>query len=128
MAAILNEEEASWGHTVLAAVYIFILAVDVITVIFSQSRGPLLGLLAGLFFFVFLGLLALYRRRGTKEPITVADGLRSLLKNRSPSPTVCAVCWRPWRYWAWAGYWALSGTGWPDQSRWGRPGWIYGLS
>ncbi len=80
MAAILNEEEASWGHTVLAAVYIFILAVDVITVIFSQSRGPLLGLLAGLFFFVFLGLLALYRRAGTGNSITITDGLRSLLE------------------------------------------------
>jgi tetratricopeptide (TPR) repeat protein len=80
MAAILNEEEASWGHTVLAAVYIFILAVDVITVIFSQSRGPLLGLLAGLFFFVFLGLMALYRRAGTGNSITITDGLRSLLE------------------------------------------------
>jgi len=80
MATILNDEEASWGHTVLAAVYIFILAVDVITVIFSQSRGPLLGLLAGLFFFVFLGLLALYRRRGMEDSFTVTDGLRSLLE------------------------------------------------
>jgi len=80
MSAILNEEEASWGHTVLAAVYIFILAVDVITVIFSQSRGPLMGLLAGLFFFVFLGLLALYRRRGAEDSLTITGGLRSLLE------------------------------------------------
>ena len=80
MAAILTEEEASWGHTLLAAVYIFILAVDLITVLFSQSRGPLLGLLAGLFFFVFLALLSLYRRRGAAEPIRVPDGLRSLLE------------------------------------------------
>ncbi len=80
MAAILNEEEASWGHTVLAAVYIFILAVDILTVLFSQSRGPLLGLLAGLFFFVFLGLLTLYRQRETQAPISVSQGLRSLLE------------------------------------------------
>ena len=80
MAAILNEDEASWGHTVLAAVYIFILAVDVITVFFSQSRGPLLGLLAGLFFFVFVGLLTLYRRADTGDSLTVTNGLRSLLE------------------------------------------------
>lgn len=80
MSAILNEEEASWGHTVLAAVYIFILAVDLITVLFSKSRGPLLGLLAGTFFFVFLGLLALYRRSRVMGSISVGDGLRSLLE------------------------------------------------
>jgi hypothetical protein len=80
MAAILNEEEASWGHTVLAAVYIFILAVNLITVIFSRSRGPQLGFIAGFFFFGFLGLLILYRRQEMKASITVGDGLRSLLE------------------------------------------------
>jgi tetratricopeptide (TPR) repeat protein len=84
MAAILNEEKASWGHTVLAAVYIFILAVDVITVIFSQSRGPQLGLLAGLFFFGLLGLLSLYRRYGAATPVTLGDALRSLLDTIAP--------------------------------------------
>lgn len=80
MGAILNEEEASWGHTVLAAVYIFILAVDVITVIFSRSRGPLLGLLAGFFFFVFLSLLNLYRQRDKEDLLAISGGLRSLLE------------------------------------------------
>jgi tetratricopeptide (TPR) repeat protein len=45
MAAIIRDENASWGHTVLAAVYIFVLAVQVMTVIFSQSRGPMIGIL-----------------------------------------------------------------------------------
>lgn len=80
MSAILRDEEASWGHTVLAAVYIFILAVDIITVIFSQSRGPLLGLLAGLFIFVFLGLLTLSRKQGIEGSLTVGGGLYSLLE------------------------------------------------
>jgi tetratricopeptide (TPR) repeat protein len=80
MNAILNEEEASWGHTVLAAVYIFILAVDLITVLFSKSRGPLLGLLASFFFFVFLGLLALYRRREEPGGVRLGYVLRSLVE------------------------------------------------
>jgi tetratricopeptide (TPR) repeat protein len=80
MESILNDEDASWGHTVLAAVYIFILAVDLITVIFSKSRGPLLGLLAGLFFFTFLGLLNLYRRREKGDVLNLGSGLRSLLE------------------------------------------------
>jgi tetratricopeptide (TPR) repeat protein len=80
MESILSDEDASWGHTVLAAVYIFILAVDLITVIFSKSRGPLLGLLAGLFFFTFLGLLHLYRRREKGDVLRLGNGLRSLLE------------------------------------------------
>ncbi|MCS7261637.1 MAG: O-antigen ligase family protein, partial [Anaerolineae bacterium] len=67
MRAILQEERVSWGNTILAAVYIFILAVDVIAVIFSGSRGPMLGLMAGLFFFILLTLLSVYRRYAEPE-------------------------------------------------------------
>jgi hypothetical protein len=84
MVAIVSEEEASWGHTLLAAVYIFILAVDIITVLFSKSRGPQLGLLAGMFFFGLLALLVLYRRRGAGESLGFGDGLRSLLEIAGP--------------------------------------------
>ena len=80
MQAILKEEEPGWGNTVLAAVYIFILAVDLIAVIFSGSRGPLLGLMAGVFFFIFLGLLSVYRQRRPTEILTLGGGLRSLLE------------------------------------------------
>lgn len=61
MAAIIKEEETSWGHTILAAVYIFALAVQFITVIFSQSRGPMLGIL-GAGFVMGLLLILLLRR------------------------------------------------------------------
>lgn len=71
MRAILQEEEIGWGNTILAAVYIFILAVDVIAVIFSGSRGPMLGLMAGMFFFVLLGLLLVYRQRNPGDGLTV---------------------------------------------------------
>lgn len=54
MSAIIKEEKASWGHTILAAVYIFALAIQVITVLFSQSRGPMLGLMGAAF---VMGLL-----------------------------------------------------------------------
>lgn len=56
MMAIVTEEEASWGHTFLSAVYIFVLAVQVLTIMFSQSRGPMLGLLGA---FAVMGLLIL---------------------------------------------------------------------
>lgn len=54
MTAIIKEEQASWGHTILAAVYIFALAIQVIAVLFTQSRGPMLGLMGAAF---VMGLL-----------------------------------------------------------------------
>ena len=61
MMAIIKEDDASWGHTILAAVYIFGLAVQIITVIFTQSRGPMLGLL-GAFYVMGLLLILILRR------------------------------------------------------------------
>ncbi len=70
MRAILQEEQVGWSNTVLAAVYIFVFAVDIIAVIFSGSRGPMLGLMAGIFFFVLLALLSVYRQHvGTENPL-----------------------------------------------------------
>jgi tetratricopeptide (TPR) repeat protein len=59
MMVIIKEEQASWGHTVLAAIYIFILVIQIMTVVFSQSRGPLLGVLAASFVMGLLILLLL---------------------------------------------------------------------
>lgn len=59
MTAIIKEEQASWGHTILAAVYIFALAVQIITIVFSQSRGPMLGVLGASFVMGLLILLLL---------------------------------------------------------------------
>jgi len=77
MTAIIREEEASWGHTILAAVYIFALAIQIITIIFSRSRGPMLRILAG--FFV-MGLLTLFilRRSSDKQALSAADIGRGL--------------------------------------------------
>lgn len=59
MTAIIKEEAASWGHTILSAVYIFILAIQILTIIFSQSRGPMLGVLGGGFVMGLLFILIL---------------------------------------------------------------------
>ncbi len=60
MGAIIKEKETSWGHTFLAAIYIFVLSIQIITVIFSGSRGPMIGILVGL---VILGLLVIMMLR-----------------------------------------------------------------
>ncbi len=53
------QEEALIPH-LLGVLYTFILALQLACIIFTQSRGPLLGLLVGLF--VFISVLAVRRR------------------------------------------------------------------
>lgn len=61
--AILTEEEDLLANTILSACYVFILAAQVICALFAKSRGPWMGLMEGLFFFVLL-LALIKRRRG----------------------------------------------------------------
>jgi hypothetical protein len=63
------------ANVIRAALYIFILAVNLVTIFWSGSRGPWLGLLAGLFFFFVL--LSLHWRARTLTLVTV--GLAALL-------------------------------------------------
>jgi tetratricopeptide (TPR) repeat protein len=59
--SILTEEEANAADIPRAAVYIFMFLVQVIAIWYTQSRGPLMGLLAGLGVWGLLNLLALQR-------------------------------------------------------------------
>ncbi|MFQ5578768.1 MAG: hypothetical protein ACE5G8_17460, partial [Anaerolineae bacterium] len=73
MTAIITEDEASWGHTVLAAVYIFVLAVQILTIIYSISRGPQIGLLGGFALIGLLLLLTLRRQVQDKERLSIKE-------------------------------------------------------
>ncbi len=58
---VLRSQDGQWGaaDTILAGFYLFILAVQSLTIFYTQSRGPFLGLLAGLYVFGLVGLLGL---------------------------------------------------------------------
>jgi O-antigen ligase/tetratricopeptide (TPR) repeat protein len=60
--SILTEEKNLTSHVIRATIYVFIVAVELIAVYMSGSRGPLLGLLAGLFF-MFVLLSVFWRKR-----------------------------------------------------------------
>jgi tetratricopeptide (TPR) repeat protein/O-antigen ligase len=62
-------------NVVRAAIYIFIFAVNLVSIFFSGSRGPWLGLMAGFFFFFVL--LSLQWRARTLTLITI--GIAALL-------------------------------------------------
>ena len=79
MAAVISEEEASWGHIALSAVYIFVLAVQVLTILFSQSRGPMLGLLAGFGFMGLLILMVLRRRYHDQSRLSLVEAANGVV-------------------------------------------------
>jgi tetratricopeptide (TPR) repeat protein len=79
MNTILNAEVVPWSTTVKAAAYIFILAVQVISIVFARSRGPMLGFLAGLFVFMFLALTTLRQRAEPTTPLSGAEILKAFL-------------------------------------------------
>lgn len=73
MASIIKEEKASWGHTILAALYIFVLAIQVIAVLFSQSRGPMLGMLGAAFVMGMLLILILRQMDSNVSRLTLKE-------------------------------------------------------
>ncbi|HXV97914.1 MAG TPA: O-antigen ligase family protein, partial [Anaerolineae bacterium] len=73
MTAIIKEERASWGHTILAAIYIFILTIQTITIIFSQSRGPMLGILGASFVMGLLILLVLRQQHADRTALSIKE-------------------------------------------------------
>jgi tetratricopeptide (TPR) repeat protein/MFS family permease len=59
--SILTDEDTGAADMLRAAVYIFTFLVQLIAIWYTKSRGPLMGLLAGLGIWVMLGFLALRR-------------------------------------------------------------------
>lgn len=61
---LLKEEEGTISHALLAGCYTFVLSVQLICIFFTQSRGPWLGLLGGLYVFVLIALISLRHSSG----------------------------------------------------------------
>ncbi len=62
VSAVMKEEDPPTAKFVLIPFYVLILFSQIVAIIFTQSRGPWLGLLGGLFFFVLIYTLGLRRR------------------------------------------------------------------
>ena len=61
MVDLMSGDSGTTADSLRAGGYLFVLAVQMIAIIFTQSRGPGLGLAAGLYVFGMLGLLLLGR-------------------------------------------------------------------
>jgi tetratricopeptide (TPR) repeat protein len=76
--AILTEEELKWADVVRASLYIFILALHLLAILFSQSRGPLIGFLAGTFTFVLILLVRLRDGAPSVETSRIREAVFSI--------------------------------------------------
>ncbi len=89
-ARMWNVEEGNVGDAILAGCLLFILIVQLVTSIFlSQSRGPFLGWLAGVYVFTLLGLIAFGRWAWATERVPAR--VRALLRWVWATPILLAV-------------------------------------
>lgn len=106
----LLKEESNIGHSLLAGCYAFVLSVQLICIFFTQSRGPWLGLMAGLYVFMLVGLITLRRNLTDQSPLNARDIGRALLfvlgsipLGIVPAYVVLVALRRGWR-WLWLGW------------------------
>ena len=88
LTAILKDDDRLWAQIIRATFYIFIFAVNIIAIIMSGSRGPFLGLFAGLVLLVLL-LTIYWRVRWATwllTGVTVLAGLFLILLNIPNGP------------------------------------------
>lgn len=74
---ILSDEELNFADIIRSSIYIFTLAIQLIAIYWSGSRGPLLGLLIGVFVFITIFLVALRNNSGDQKAYTVRDFIAS---------------------------------------------------
>lgn len=75
---ILNDDKLATADIVRSSVYIFILAIQFLSIYWSGSRGPLIGLGVGLFSFMLVLLVSLRDTGKASDSIRVRDVLPAL--------------------------------------------------
>ncbi|MGC9468790.1 MAG: hypothetical protein ACP5HS_09370 [Anaerolineae bacterium] len=76
---ILNRAQARISDVLRASAYIFTLAVQLLTIWYSRSRGPWLGLVASVFLLPYLALIVLQRQARADEAGS-RGGIKDILK------------------------------------------------
>ncbi|HOG46986.1 MAG TPA: O-antigen ligase family protein, partial [Anaerolineae bacterium] len=75
---LLAEPRAPLADACMGAAYVFILALQLLAIYFSKSRGPWLGLLAGVYAFMLIALVALRRAAAERGPLTLREAAKAL--------------------------------------------------
>ncbi len=93
MGRLLASPSGEVADALLVGSYVFVLVVQSIAIIFTQSRGPWLGWLAGIYIFVLVGLIAL---RGSAR------------LSSAEAPATWTARWSGFARWAWVGWIGLA--------------------
>jgi len=75
--SMLRDQDSGLSHAILAGCYAFILAVNAVCVFFTQSRGPWLGLMGGVYVFMLVTLVSLRHGLSDQSRLTTRDALRA---------------------------------------------------
>ena len=75
---MLLDQEGNTADALTAGALLFVLAVQFIAIIFSQSRGPWLGMAAGAYVFFLLGLTSLRQRAAKQGRLTLGEVARGV--------------------------------------------------
>ncbi len=70
---ILSDEELSFADVLRSAIYIFVLAIQLLAIYWSGSRGPLIGLAIGLFSFILVLLVSLRNAAPDRGAVRLRD-------------------------------------------------------
>jgi hypothetical protein len=77
--SILGDEELSYADVIRSSIYIFVLAIQLITIYWSGSRGPWLGIAAALFAFILIVLVTLRNAAPEKGRLHILELGKALL-------------------------------------------------
>lgn len=75
---LLSADDSSMADAVAGGVYLFVLALQVLAIYFSKSRGPWLGLLGGVYVFVLISLVAMRRSAIDRKPLRPGEAGKSV--------------------------------------------------
>jgi cyclophilin family peptidyl-prolyl cis-trans isomerase/tetratricopeptide (TPR) repeat protein len=76
---ILNDDDLATADVIRSSIYIFTLAIQIITILWSGSRGPLLGIIVGIYAFVLIVLVSLRNAAADKQPFQFSTVVKALL-------------------------------------------------
>jgi len=76
--SILNDEELATADVIRSSIYIFTLAIQLITIYWTQSRGPWIGLAVSLFAFILIVLVSLRQASTKSGRFNIMDAVKAI--------------------------------------------------
>lgn len=76
---ILGDEQFSAADVIRSSIYIFTLAIQLMAIFWSSSRGPWIGLAVGLFSFILIVLVSLRNAAADRRSFQLVDAGKALL-------------------------------------------------